>query len=223
MVETRRKCYVWAMKFSELVSAIGDEPVFEAGLLLAGGNDPDSVRRQLSRWRRGGKIVKLRRGLYALSPPWRRRHPHPFLVANRLMPGSYVSGLSALAYAHVIPEYVPETTSVGPCKPHIRELALGRFSFRHVKARMLFGYRALALDDDQRAFVAIPEKALLDLVYLHPGGDQREYLAELRLDCDALCRRTLASLAARSGSPKLLRAAQRLIELKDEAPGYRPL
>lgn len=211
------------MKFSELVSAVGEEPVFEPGLLLAGRSDPESMRRQLSRWTRSGKIIKLRRGLYALSPPWRHRHPHPFVVANRLMPGTYVSGLSALAHAHVVPEYVPETTSVGPGKPHVRQLSVGRFSFRHVKPRLLFGYRALALDDDQQAFVATPEKALLDLVYLHPGGDQREYLAELRLDYDALCPQTLTALAARSASPKLARAAQNLLALQAETPRYRAL
>ena len=211
------------MKFSELVGAVGEEPVFEAGILLAGRSDPEDVRRQLSRWTRSGKIIKLRRGLYALSPPWRRRHPHPFLVANRLMPGTYVSGLSALAYAQIIPEYVPETTSVGPGKPHVRQLALGRFSFRHVKTHLLFGYRALAVDDDQQAFVATPEKALLDLIHLRPGGDQCEHLAELRLDCDALCPQTLAALAARSESPKLVRAAQRLLALMDETPRYRKL
>ena len=91
-------------------------------------------------------------------------------MANRLVPGSYVSGLSALAWAQVIPEYVPETTSVGPGKPHMRELPLGRFSFRHLKPRLCFGFRALPLDDDQQAFVATPEKALLDLVHLHPGA-----------------------------------------------------
>lgn len=56
--------------------------------------------------------MQLRRGLYALAPPWRKRSPHPFLTANRLVPGSYVSGPSALAFAGAIPEYVPEVTSV---------------------------------------------------------------------------------------------------------------
>lgn len=211
------------MKFVDLVSAIGDEPVFGTGLLLAGQSDPDGVRRQLARWTASGRIHQLRRGLYMLAPPWQRGHPHPFLVANRLVPGSYVSGLSALAWAQVIPEYVPETTSVGPGKPHIRELQPGRFSFRHVKPQLRFGYRALPVDDNQQAFVATPEKALLDLVHLHPGGDQCAYLAELRLDYDALCQRTLTEFAARSASPKLQRAAERLCRLKRETPGYRTL
>ena len=185
------------MDFRELVATVGDEPVFETGLLLAGRNGPDAVRRQLSRWTRSGRTIQLRRGLYALAPPWQRRRPHPFLIANRIAPGSYVSGLSALAFAHAIPEYVPETTSVGPGRPHIRESPCGRFSFRHLKPRLRFGYRAVALGDDQQAFVATPEKALLDLVHLHPGGDQCAYLAELRLDYDALRLPTLADFAAR--------------------------
>jgi hypothetical protein len=38
------------MEFTRLVEIVGDEPVFETGLLLAGDVDPNDVRRQLSRW-----------------------------------------------------------------------------------------------------------------------------------------------------------------------------
>ena len=211
------------MDFRTLVATVGDEPVFETGLLLAGGSDRNSVRRQLSRWTRDGRTVQLRRGLYALAPPWRRREPHPFLLANRIVPGSYVSGLSALAFAHAIPEYVPETTSVGPSRPHIRQSTLGRFSFRHLKPQLRFGYRNLDLGNDQRAFVATPEKALLDLIYLQPGGDDTAYLVELRVEYELLCLRTLTALAARTTSPKLMRAARRICALARQLPPYRTL
>lgn len=59
------------MKFQELVEIVGSLPVFETGLLVTGTDDPASIRRQLSRWVRGGRIVQLRRGLYALAPPCR--------------------------------------------------------------------------------------------------------------------------------------------------------
>lgn len=211
------------MDFRKLVATVGDEPVFETGLLLAGGSDPNSVRRQLSRWTRDGRTVQLRRGLYALAPPWRRREPHLFLAANRIVPGSYVSGLSALAFAHAIPEYVPETTSVGPGRPHIRQSALGRFSFRHLKPQLRFGYRNLDLGNDQYALVATPEKALLDLIYLQPGGDDTAYLVELRVEYELLCLQTLTALAARTTSPKLVRAARRICALARQLPPYRTL
>ena len=77
---------------------MGDEPVFETGLLLAGDVDPVDVRRQLSRWTAAGYLYQVRRGLYALAPPYRKVEPHPFLAANRIVRPSYVSLQSALAF-----------------------------------------------------------------------------------------------------------------------------
>ena len=211
------------MNFRELVAAVADEPVFDTGLLLAGPGDPKAVQRQLSRWMRNGRIQQMRRGLYALAPPWRQRIAHPFLLANRLVPGSYVSGLSALAFAAVIPEYVAEVTSVTGGRPHTRQLPAGRFSFRHMQADKLFGYRQLELSDHQQAFVAVPEKALLDTVHLQLGGDETAYLRELRLEFDNLNLDTLDELSTRWATPKLARAARRVRQLADEAPKYTSL
>ena len=211
------------MRFQELAEIVADEPLFETGLLLAGAVDPADLRRQLSRWTRSGRIRQLRRGLYTLAPPWEKRIPHPFLVANRLVRGSYVSGVSALAFVQAIPEYVAEVTSVTPGRPQMRHTAFGRYSFRHLKPGLLFGYRQVDLGDGQRAFVAEPEKALLDLIHLHPGGDDAAYLRELRLDFDALRLERLAAFAATGATPKLARAAGRIRRIAGEAPGYRAL
>ena len=219
-------CQFWyfvAMKFQDAVQIVSDEPLFETGLLLAGNVDPADVRRQLSRWTRNGRVHQLRRGLYVLAPPWRKQHPHPFLVANRLAPGSYVSGLSALAFASVISEYVAEVTSITPGRPGIRATPLGRFSFRHLKGSMMFGYRLTALGQGQVAFVAEPEKAILDVVHLHPGGDDRSYIEELRLDFDALRPDRLEALAAVAGTPKLARAARVLRDIVHDAPALDTL
>ena len=211
------------MKFQDLVAIVADEPLFNTGLLLAGAQDPAAVRQQLSRWVRSGKVQQLKRGLYALAPPWQRCRPHPFLLANRLVPGSYVSGLSALAFSHAIPEYVAEVTGMTGGRPHCRDFSSRRFSFRHLKASLMFGYRLVDLGDGQQAFVARPEKALLDAVYLVPGGDELPYLQELRLNFEALDLDTLGQLAARSATPKLVRAAGRVHSLADAAGGYRAL
>src|SRR5512137_1484416 len=154
------------MEFVRLVEIVGDEPVFETGLLLAGDVDPNDVRKQLSRWTLAGKLYQLRRGLYTLAPPYQKVKPHPFVIANRLAPNSYVSCQSALAYYGLIPEYVPVTTSVTTARPIRWDTPLGSFEFRHVKVELLRGYRLTDLGNDQQAFVATPEKALLDLVHL---------------------------------------------------------
>lgn len=208
------------MKFEEAVDIVSEEPLFETGLLLAGNVDPADLRRQLSRWTRSGRIHQLRRGLYVLAPPWRKQHPHPFLVANRLGPGSYVSGLSALAHAGAIPEYVPETTSVTAGRPRLRSTPLGRYSFRHMKDGLMFGYRHIDVGHDQSAFVAEPEKAVLDIVHLHPGADGKAYLEELRLDFDRLNLERLEALAEIAATPKLARAARALREIAGDTPEY---
>lgn len=213
------------MKFRHLLQIVTDEPVFETGLLLAGAVDPAGVRRQLSRWTRSGRLYQLRRGLYALAPPYQKKRPHPFVVANRLMRGSYVSLQSALAHYGLIPEYVPVTTNVTTGRPGRRETALGDYLYRHVQPALLYGYARVEVSPGQFAFLASPEKALLDLVYLEPGAHAWPYLQELRLqNTEQLDLDHLGCLAARSGKPKLRRAAERLSQsVRERAPEYEEL
>lgn len=205
------------MGFEELLQIVGDAPLFETGLLLAGAVDPANVRRQLSRWTAAGKLLQLRRGLYTLAPPYQKTAPHPFLVANYLVQPSYVSLQAALAHAGLIPEYAAEVTSVTTGRPAQVETPLGRYTFRHVKASRFYGYRRLDVGGGQRAFVARPEKALLDQVYLQPEGETLSYLRGLRLQNLArLNLDVLHRLAARAESPKLERAAANVATLMAE-------
>ena len=210
------------MEFRELLNTVGDEPVFETGLLLAGKVDPADVRRQLSRWTNAGWLYQLRRGVYALSPPYQKVKPHPFVIANALVRGSYVSLQAALAHYGLIPEVTPVVTSVTTGRPGRWQTPLGAYEFRHVKAAWFHGYRRLDVGGGQHAFVAAPEKALLDLVYLQAGGDAPAYLEALRLQAlDRLDPDSLARLAEASGSPKLRRAAQHVAVLaRAEASEY---
>jgi len=202
------------MEFTRLVEIVSDEPVFETGLLLAGTVDPNEIRKQLSRWTQSGRLYQLRRGLYTLAPPYQKVKPHPFVIANRLVRNSYVSCQSALAYYGLIPEYVPVTTSITTARPARWDTPLGSFEFRHVKVELLRGYRMTDVGRDQQAFVATPEKALLDLIYLQPGSDSPNYLRELRLqNLDRLEMDELRRQADLAGSPKLRRATNAMIEL----------
>lgn len=206
------------MRFEELLEIVGNEPAFETGLLLAGRVDAGDVRRQLSRWTAAGKLVQLRRGLYALAPPYQRAAPHPFVLANRLVTASYVSAESALAFHELIPEFVPVVVSVTTARPAQRDTALGRFIFRHVRRGLFFGFSRVELGDGQRASVATAEKALLDLVHLSAGGDRPAYLEALRLqNLERLDSSLLEQMARRTGSPKLVRAARNVVTLsRDE-------
>ena len=183
------------MEFDHLLKLIGDDPVFETSLLLAGNIDPKNVRLQLTRWVNSRRLYQLRRGLYSIAPPYQKIKPHPFLVANRLQRASYVSLQSALAFYGLIPETVNITVSVTAGRPERLATPLGIFEFRHIQSKLLTGYQMTDLGG-QNALVATPEKALLDLVYLQPGGETAKYLNELRLqnldhlDLDVLKRQT---------------------------------
>lgn len=213
------------MNFEDLQKIVGREPVFETGLLLAGEVDPAGVRRQLSRLTASGRLVQLRRGLYALAPPFRKVKPHPFLVANRMVRASYVSRQSALAYHGLIPEHVPMVTSVTTSRPGRWETLGGAFDYRHIKIEFFLAYRMVELGDGQTALVATPEKALLDLVYLQPASDNREYLQELRLEnLDRLNFDELGRLAEASGRPKLRKVVKMIEKMaKAEAGEYETL
>lgn len=206
------------MKFVDLMRAVGDEPLFETSLLLVGDVAPATVSRQLSRWTKAGKIFQIRRGLYALAEPWRKADPHPFVVANHLSPGSYVSLQSALAHHGFIPEFVPVTTSVGPVRTRRWDSELGSYLFRHLEDRYVGGYAEVELPDGQRAWIATPEKALVDLVHLVAGADDEAYLRELRLEeLDRLDLRAFRRWAEDLDRPKLRRASDALERIVDEA------
>jgi predicted transcriptional regulator of viral defense system len=170
-------------------------------------------------------LCKKRRGLYGLAPPYQKAIPEPFLLANRLVRSSYVSLESALAYHGLIPEHVPVVTSVTTARPGRWVTPLGTFMFRHIKSPLFGGYHLTDLSHGQQAFVATPEKALLDLIYLTPNADSPQYLRELRLqNMEALDQKTLHRQADKAGSAKLRRAATLIADLaQDEAEEYATL
>ena len=217
------------MEFERLLELVGEEPVFETALLLAGKVNPDIVRLQLTRWTNSGRVYQLRRGLYAIAPPYQKVKPHPFLIANRMQRASYVSGQSALAFYGLIPDTVQATLSVTAGRLERLETPLGVFEFRHVKPELLRGYRMTKLHSpqtaDQQALVATPEKALLDLVYLQPGGDTPSYLHELRLqNLERLNLDELRRQAEIFNTPKLRRAVNAILRLaQSETQEYETL
>jgi len=216
------------MEFAQLLSLLGDLPIFSSSLLLAGDVNPKSVRLQLSRWTRSGRIYQLRRGLYAIAPPYQKGTPHPFMVANLMQRASYVSLQSALSFYGLIPETVQATLSVTVGRPERRKTPLGIFEFRHIRRDLLRGCRMTELQSSkpgQQALVATPEKALLDLVYLTPGGDTIDYLRELRLqNLEHLNMDELHHQAELFGTLKVRRAAQAITWLaQNESQGFESL
>lgn len=205
------------MKWEELLQIVGKESVFSSNLLKAGNVNPVDLSKQLSRWVESGKLLQIRRGLYALSERYRKTEPHPFYIANRIKRASYVSLQSALEHYGLIPEFVPAATSVTTGRPQTFENLLGNFAYKHVKNELFFDYTLEEFTAGQSAFIASQEKALLDLLYLTPGSDNPAYLKELRLqNLDNMDIKRLQKIARRTRSHKLIRASNILENLVNE-------
>jgi predicted transcriptional regulator of viral defense system len=202
------------MNLEYLIRNVGDEPVFFSSLLMAGKQSLANIQLQLARWGKAGKIIQLRRGLYVLANPYRKVQAHPFLLANSIKKASYVSLQSALSFHGMIPENVPIVTSVTTARPETVNTAEGSFIFKHIKKSLFNGYSRIEVADRQSVFIATPEKSLLDLIYLTPGGHTLEYLRELRLqNFERLDLNVLKQSAVDSGIPKLESAVKQIIKI----------
>lgn len=207
------------MVFEDLIKLTADLPCFSTRFLAAGRN-LCQVRLQLARWVKSGKIIKIGKGLYTLAPIYRKVKPEPFCISANLKSHSYVSLQSALSWYGIIPEFVPAVTAVTTSRPQIIETPLGRFEYHYISKSFFWGYRQVQLSDNQTAFIAQPEKALLDLVYLTPGGEKMEFLEELRLqNLEKLDKNVLREFANKSQKPKLQRAAKNIESIIDEGEG----
>jgi len=195
------------MRYSHLLDIVGGEPLFETPLLTVKDVSPYHAQRRLTDWAKTGKVVPLRRGLYALPKAKRKFEPHPFYIANRLAAGSYVSLEMALRYYNLIPEHVAVITSVTTGRPREWENGFGRFLYRHIHTRYFFGMEYHLLLGQQYAYIAYPEKALLDLIYFRKGGDSPDFIRSLRLqNLEQLDLDRLQRFCNRFNKPKLQRA-----------------
>ena len=144
---------------------------------------PNFDRCALTRWVASGYIVQLKKGLYAFKE-WIRLPGADQIAANLMYRPSYISLYSALAYYGMIPEFVARTTSVTTLKTVSFSNEMGTFDYRHIKPDLFWGYHMIESINQRMILIALPEKALLDLLYLTPSLKSEEDMLQLRLDED---------------------------------------
>lgn len=201
------------MKFEDFKRKVRKSPLFGGDVAQLFAADPQTLRNQLLRWKKRGLVVSLRRGLYALSREERGAALSRELIAASLYQPSYISLESALSRYKLIPERVVPVTSVTPRKTKTFQNEEGWFSYRQLKKIAYFGFRSARDEDGFPYFIAEPEKALLDYLYLNlsaVGRDPAGYLRDsLRLqNRSALDKRKLARYAGRFGVKKLRRIVE---------------
>lgn len=197
------------MTHQEMLTLLGGQSFFDLAMAVQlSGEDRANLRTQLYRWVKQGKLLSLRRGMYAWPEPYRRVPLNPAELANALQRPSYLSGIWALGYYELIPEKVVTYTSVTSRTPRRFRNGGGVFEYRHIKPAFFFGYVTIELDG-RRVLVAEPEKALLDLWHLSKGEWSVERMDEMRFQYfDAVRPKRLEEYARRFDSPRLLAAVR---------------
>ena len=169
------------MKLEALLRQVRGLPVVEAENLLAGISNPAIVKVQLSRWCNSGKLIKLKNGIYLLSDDFRKVDVYGPYIASLLNKPSYISMEKAFEYHGLIPEAVSVYTCVTTKRPGKINTPIGVFDYRHVKNSLFWGYDSVTVNK-QTAFIATPEKALLDFFYLKGQRFDDSYFDEMRLE-----------------------------------------
>ena len=196
------------MKLEEFLKRVRGMPLIDAENLLAGVIDPGPVKVQLSRWRKSGKLIKLKNNIYLLAENFRKVDIYEPHIASVLKKPSYISLEKAFEYHGLIPEGVPVYTSVTTKRPERILTPIGAFDYRHIKNSLFWGYDSVIVNK-QQAFIARPEKALLDFFYLKGLRVDDGYLEEMRLQNfgKVNCNR-LITYAKKFESPGVLKVAR---------------
>jgi len=123
----------------------------------------DSARVTASRYVKAGLLIRLKRDLYVLAENWPMfSSEDKFLFANLIQSPSYVSLMTALSYYQI-------STQIQ--RDFIESIALKRTKTVHIK-NMIFNYGTIqsplffGFIKKGNFFIAEPEKALLDALYL---------------------------------------------------------
>ena len=117
----------------------------------------------LARLSRHGHVVRLKRGLWVRPGSIEALALAPHLTAP--FP-AYVSAHSALFYHGMISQAPERIYCVSPARTHTYKTPLGTFSVHHVASLFFLDYESIG---EGPVFMATPEKALVDFLYLRPA------------------------------------------------------
>ncbi len=172
------------------LKALGVIPI-DYALLNSILTEYSSPRNKVAALEKSGELVRLKRGLYVVSPKVSGSILSTELIANHIYGPSYLSMESALRYYGLIPESVYAVRSMTLKRSKDFENSIGRFDYTYCPKE----YYSIAIHQesyrDYTFLIASPEKALCDLINYTPNLNLRfkksmkEFLEEdLRFDMD---------------------------------------
>ncbi len=132
-------------------------------------SDYRSPRNKIANLEKAGKIIRLKRGMYVVSPDVSKQLLSIELIANHMYGPSYVSLESALRYYGLIPEQVFTTRSITTNRSKKFENSIGNFEYITVNHSYYpLGIRQQTEENKYTFLIATPEKALCDMIISTP-------------------------------------------------------
>ncbi|MDL2231145.1 hypothetical protein LJB85_00200 [Porphyromonadaceae bacterium OttesenSCG-928-L07] len=156
--------------------------------------DYESPRNKIANLEHDGRIIRLKRGLYVVSPDISKQLLSIELIANHIYGPSYVSMESALRYYGLIPEQVYTVRSMTINRSKKFENPIGNFEYITTNENYYsVGIKQQIIENRYSFLIARPEKALCDMIITTPllkiqsVKALREYLEDdLRFDMSQL-------------------------------------
>ncbi|EKE22069.1 MAG: hypothetical protein ACD_7C00063G0005 [uncultured bacterium] len=165
------------MNIFEFKKKIEELPYFETKelRLILGAKFTGTTLINLKNWVNKGHLIMLRRGLYATSEVRNKIDVRAF--ATKIYAPSYVSMEMALSFYGIIPEAVFTITSVTTRKTKQFSTPVGNFSYQKIKKEAFGGFET-RIQDGISFNLALPEKAMVDFLYLNRNilsGDYEQF------------------------------------------------
>lgn len=150
-----------------------------------------SPRQKIVELVKEGSLIRLKRGLYVVSPKISGKLLSIELIANHMYGPSYVSMESALRYYGLIPEKTYSVDSMTIKRGRKFDNSIARFKYTYCPSSYYsIGVKQVAKVDFS-FLIASPEKALCDVIIYTPQLRLRSMIAlqeylrdDLRLDMD---------------------------------------
>jgi predicted transcriptional regulator of viral defense system len=151
-----------------------------------------------------GLARRLRQGLWALNSDI-----DPFILAPYLTAPfpAYISFWSALARHDMIEQIPRQITVASPDRTRHLSTTIATYSIHHIAPELFDGYRG----SEDSGYLATPEKALFDTVYVRASRGARSFFPELSLP-ESFDETQLGGWTHRLATPRLQTLVSRGVE-----------
>lgn len=183
------------IKLLKMLEKTGKEYYTTADLGKITGLSAVALKVRIFRLKKTGVLESLGRGMYFV--PGAKTDPEK--AANEAVYPSYISFSSALSKYGIISE-VPYVLELATTKP-TRRKKIGNVDvlYRKLNKNLFFGYRL-----EKGVFIAEPEKAFLDTLYMRLGGKEKAF-DTAKMDLNKLDKKIVIRYASKF--PKKVKAA----------------